>query len=295
MCLAGTKTFAYWGQGNQKDTTGPRAELPLAQACSHYDVMLLGFLANFGGNKDLSSAANQISVSFHALGETQAGIVSCQAANKPVILSIGGAAGEYGFDSAADAQSSAQQIWDLYLGGTSSSRPFGSAVLDGVDLDVENSHGSQYYADFVDKLESLWNGASKKYYLTAAPQCPLPDANVGAVLSSRTSNFDYIQIQFYNNNCGYSSDDTALVASYNQWKGLLPVAKLVPTFPASKDAATSGYADAAAVAQTLKDTSTANFGLFSVAYDQNNAATAGSSPFWSEQVRSLLTSGTPAA
>jgi len=60
----------------------------------------------------------------------------------------------------------------VYLGGTSSARPFGTSILDGVDLDIEEpSTGSQFYPDFVDKLTSLWSGASKKYYLTAVPQC----------------------------------------------------------------------------------------------------------------------------
>lgn len=46
--------------------------------------------------------------------------------------------------------------------------------------------------------------------------------------------------------------------------GLIPASKLVPTFPASSAAAGSGYASPAATAQTLKDTTTALFGLFSV-------------------------------
>ena len=75
--------------------------------------------------------------------------------------------------STADAQNAATQIWNVYLGGTSSTRPFGASVLDGVDLDIETTTGSQYYAAFVDQLDSLWSGASKKYYLTAVPQCKL--------------------------------------------------------------------------------------------------------------------------
>ena len=47
--------------------------------------------------------------------------------------------------------------------------------------------------------------------------------------------------------------------------GLIPAAKLVPTFPASPQAAGSGYiSSTSAQAQTLRDTTTANFGLFSV-------------------------------
>lgn len=75
--------------------------------------------------------------------------------------------------STADAQNAATQIWSIYLGGTSSIRPFGTSVLDGMDLDIEASTGSQNHAAFVDQLQSLWGGASKKYYLTAVPQCKL--------------------------------------------------------------------------------------------------------------------------
>jgi chitinase len=74
--------------------------------------------------------------------------------------------------SASDAQNAAQQIWDIYLGGTSSTRPFGSAKLDGVDLDIEGGEGTTYYADFVDELKALYaTDTSKHYYLTAVPQC----------------------------------------------------------------------------------------------------------------------------
>jgi hypothetical protein len=74
--------------------------------------------------------------------------------------------------STSDAQNAAQQIWNLYLGGSSSSRPFGSAKLDGVDLDIEGGPGTQYYQDFVDALMALYaTDTSKKYYLTAVPQC----------------------------------------------------------------------------------------------------------------------------
>ncbi|KAL0050996.1 hypothetical protein WJX82_000293 [Trebouxia sp. C0006] len=203
----GTKTFAYCGQGG----TGLTTELPLAQACTHYDMVMLGFLDIFGNGK-------------------------------PVILSIGGGVVNYGLSSTADAQSAASQIWNVYLGGTSSARPFGTSILDGVDLDIEEpSTGSQFYPDFVDKLTSLWSGASKKYYLTAVPQCPFPDAQLGTALN-----------------------DNALVSSYQQWAGLISAAKVVPTFPAANAAAGSGYIAPSATAQALRDTTTTNFGLFSL-------------------------------
>ena len=49
--------------------------------------------------------------------------------------------------------STASNIWKAYLGGSGTNRPFGSVVLDGVDLDVEQDSGAQYYADFVKALK----------------------------------------------------------------------------------------------------------------------------------------------
>ena len=46
-------------------------------------------------------------------------------------LSLGGAGGSVGFSSDAQGESLADQIWDMFLGGSSATRPFGDAVLDG--------------------------------------------------------------------------------------------------------------------------------------------------------------------
>lgn len=58
-------------------------------------------------------------------------IETCQANGKVVTISLGGAGGAVGFESDSQAASFADQVWDLFLGGSSSTRPFGSAVLDG--------------------------------------------------------------------------------------------------------------------------------------------------------------------
>jgi chitinase len=60
-----------------------------------------------------------------------AGIEACQAAGKIVTLSIGGASGAATFSSTAQGTAFADTIWNLFLGGSSSTRPFGAAVLDG--------------------------------------------------------------------------------------------------------------------------------------------------------------------
>jgi hypothetical protein len=63
-----------------------------------------------------------------------AGIQGCQAAGKIVTLSLGGASGAATFSSDAQGKAFADTIWNLFLGGTSSTRPFGAAVLDGYAL-----------------------------------------------------------------------------------------------------------------------------------------------------------------
>lgn len=58
-------------------------------------------------------------------------IKSCQAKGKLVTLSLGGAVGNVSFTGDDQAKDFAEKIWDLFLGGSSGTRPFGNAVLDG--------------------------------------------------------------------------------------------------------------------------------------------------------------------
>ena len=60
-----------------------------------------------------------------------ADIKKCQAAGKIVTISLGGATGGATFSSDGQAEQFATTIWNLFLGGSSSTRPFGDAVLDG--------------------------------------------------------------------------------------------------------------------------------------------------------------------
>jgi len=60
-----------------------------------------------------------------------ADIKACQAKGKIITISLGGATGAASFTSDAQAQTFATTVWNLFLGGSSSTRPFGDAVLDG--------------------------------------------------------------------------------------------------------------------------------------------------------------------
>jgi chitinase len=61
-------------------------------------------------------------------------IQTCQDAGKVVLLSLGGAIGNYGFSSASEAQTFATTLWNLFGEGSSGTRPFGTSVVDGFDL-----------------------------------------------------------------------------------------------------------------------------------------------------------------
>ena len=73
------------------------------------------------------------------------------------MLSIGGGAGSFYLTSKEDAKQVA-----TYLGGHSSSRPLGSAVLDGIDFDIEGGT-NQYWGDLARNLKKYSKGGKKVY------------------------------------------------------------------------------------------------------------------------------------
>lgn len=191
----------YWGQNGQEGT--------LAETCAtgNYEYVNLAFLATFGnGQTPMINLAGHCDPYSNGCTSLSSDIKSCQAQGIKVILSIGGASGSYSLVSAADAREVATYLWNNFLGGQSATRPLGNAVLDGVDFDIEG--GSGEYWDDLARYLSAYSKRGKKVYLTAAPQCPYPDAWVGGAL--QTGLFDYVWVQFFNNPpCQYSSTATS--------------------------------------------------------------------------------------
>ncbi|KZV72987.1 carbohydrate-binding module family 5 protein [Peniophora sp. CONT] len=185
-------------------------------------------------------------------------IKGCQAAGKALTMSLGGASGGVVLSSNDQAETFAQSIWDNFLGGTSTTRPFGDAVLDGIDLDIEG--GSPLYWDvFITKLRSLAAGdSSKSYYVTAAPQCPFPDAWLGTALNAVA--FDAVYVQFYNNggcNVDQYSGGGFTFSQWDNWAKTTspnPNVKIFIGAPASSSAANNGYVDAAALGSIVEAT-----------------------------------------
>ncbi|KAK6285731.1 hypothetical protein POUND7_011910 [Theobroma cacao] len=167
----------YWGQNGNEGT--------LAETCAtgNYDFVNVAFLATFGnGQTPMINLAGHCDPYSNGCTGLSSDIKSCQEKGIKVILSIGGGAGSYYLSSAEDAKQVATYLWNNFLGGKSSSRPLGDAVLDGIDFDIEG--GTNQHWDDLARYLSGYSKRGKKVYLTAAPQCPFPDAWVGGALKT---------------------------------------------------------------------------------------------------------------
>ncbi|KAJ1950251.1 Chitinase 2, partial [Linderina macrospora] len=232
----------YWGQnsgGSQK---------PLSDYCrdSTVDVIALSFLYQFPSTG--LNFANGCETTFEGSSllhcpNMASDIKYCQSQGKIVLLSMGGAAGAYGFSSDAEGSSYADTVWNMFMGGSAEKRPFDDAVLDGVDLDIEGGATAGYPA-FVNQLRSHFSG--KPYYITGAPQCPFPDAMLGSTLNSAW--FDMVFVQFYNNFCGLDAYPQGFnYDTWDNWAKTQSVNKNVKIYigaPGSQSAAGRGFVDA---------------------------------------------------
>ena len=224
----------YWGQNGNEGT--------LAEACAtgNYEFVILAFLPTFGnGQTPMINLAGHCDPYSNGCTGLSSDIKSCQAKGIKVLLSLGGGAGSYSLASSQDARQVATYLWNNFLGGRSSSRPLGPAVLDGIDFDIEGG-SNLYWGDLARYLKGYSN-QGKRVYLTAAPQCPFPDAWIGNAL--KTGLFDNVWVQFYNNPpCQYSSGGiTNLEDAWKQWTSDIPANKIFLGLPASPEAAGSGF------------------------------------------------------
>ncbi|TPX34673.1 chitinase [Synchytrium microbalum] len=185
----------------------------------------------------------------------------------------------------------AYAVWNMFLGGTSAPwnqyRPFGSVVLDGIDLDIESGNPSGW-PSFVAQLRTLMTtDSTRQYYISAAPQCPYPDLSdgpgMGTVLGAITAStyIDLVQVQFYNNpSCALNAfqigSSTQLSYNYATWANWAKTVNttIVILVPASIDAAGSGYIApdvlSSVVTYSKAQGAFAGLSMWDVSQDQNN-------------------------
>ncbi|XP_030550487.1 hevamine-A-like [Rhodamnia argentea] len=223
----------YWGQNGNEGT--------LEETCAtgNYDFVNIAFLPTFGdGHPPMINLAGHCDPTVNGCVGLSSDIESCQARGIKVMISLRGDKGSPPIASKQDAEEIAAYIWNNFLGGHSSLRPLGDAVLDGVDFDIEG--GSNAHFDDLTTYLSKYSENGSRVCLTAAPQCPYPDAWLGGALE--TGLFDYVWVQFYNNPpCQYNSSAIGnLEDAWKQWI-TIPAKQIFLGLPASPDAAGSGF------------------------------------------------------
>lgn len=141
------------------------------------------------------------------------------------------------------------------------SRPFGDAVVDGFDLDFESQVANA--VPFASRLRARMDNATaagaKPFYLSAAPQCPYPDAADGAMLGGAVF-FDFVMVQFYNNPpCGLSSVQAGSAtqnsfATWDTWARTVsknPKVRVLLGVPGGETAAGTGYMEGSTLGPVL--------------------------------------------
>ncbi|KAJ3127335.1 Chitinase 1 [Physocladia obscura] len=252
---SGSKNLVgYWGQDTVYYDTG-NLQTSLLSYCqsNNWNIIHLAFLSAFTGGSnnyqlnfanfgdyDTTAITSTSSASMLDIGSD---ITACQKLGVKIFLSLGGATGGYSVPAGTGA-SFATLLYNSFFSGSSSlPRPFGTAVLDGIDWDIEANIGSQ--ADIVttnQKLKSL----QPSILISAVPQCPFPDAYIGEAVGNSAAEFDFVSVQFYNNYC----EMTTSSFNYDQWAtGIsFPIAVAMPGSPKS---ANNGLATSALIQTTM--------------------------------------------
>jgi len=253
------KTVIYWGQ----ESDGK--EKPLRDYCSSgdYDIIVLGFAYEFPTPSTHSSDYPALNFASHcetpynsdnpqllicpAIG---ADITYCQQLGVQILLSFGGGVGRYGFSSDSQAVAFATTVWNMFFEGTGLIRPFGNAIIDGVDLDIEGGSTTGYVA-FINKLRSYYSTSSRNYFISSAPQCFYPDGRLGPGTGTALTDgwMDYVFVQFYNNYCGLEFTPYLATPQFNfdtwgKWArtgSVNPNVKIFVGAPASSRAAAAGF------------------------------------------------------
>lgn len=299
------QNVVYWGQNGG----GTIENNDLSAYCSSsagIDIIVLAFLYEYGNGNTIASGIIGQSCSISTSGEPSqcddlaAAIKTCQSNGIKVILSLGGAVGAYSLSSQDEAETIGQNLWDAYgnSGNGSIPRPFGENFVNGWDFDIEASSGNQYYQYLISTLRSNFaSDSSNTYYITGAPQCPIPEPNMQQIIT--TSQFDYLWVQFYNNpGCSVNG-----AINYDDWVSNVAgtpssSAKIFIGVPAAPDGATgtaSGsqyYLEPTALATLVGNyTSNPAFGgimMWSAGFSDSNVNNGCT---YAQEAKAILTTG----
>ncbi|KAH7120078.1 glycoside hydrolase superfamily [Dactylonectria estremocensis] len=265
----------YWGQNSFAQSSGSASQQRLSYYCSNpdIDIIPLAFLDGISPlSLNLANAANKCSPfpdnpQLLQCPQVEQDIITCQQVyGKTILLSIGGATySQGGFQTTEEASNAAHAVWGMFgpvSPNSSGSRPFGSAVVDGFDFDLESpvSNMPVFGSELRRLMDRDTAAGGKRFYLSAAPQCPFPDVFNQELLG--VVGFDVVMIQFYNNYCGVDSfaPGSATQTSFNfdvwdNWaRNSSPKSntKVMIGIPAAPGAASRGFVEGAQLKEVIR-------------------------------------------
>ncbi|KAI9029369.1 glycoside hydrolase superfamily [Hyaloraphidium curvatum] len=219
LAVSGHQMVTWWGSNRAWRETPQMQERSLGELCSSspFTVINLAYMVDHFSTRGLPA----LDFAFHC-NETD--ILLCQSLGKRVLLSVS----PYHETLASDGDGirSAEQVWNVFLNGQSPFRPFGRAVLDGVDLYQRTNEKG--YTAFAIRLRQLMDSdTTKQYLLSVSPECAFPSARVGPVyentlLASAPQIVDYVNVMHLATQvCSFGSVDRIgfwnTVRQWNTW------------------------------------------------------------------------------
>ncbi|KAG9943618.1 glycoside hydrolase, partial [Aureobasidium melanogenum] len=250
---AKTNVVTYWGQGPNQGSLQDVCKNP------NVDIVSIGFINVFpdqgAGGWPGSNFGNACGSETYTYNGTKTQLYSncpdigtdiaiCQQLyGKKVLLSIGGGyPTNYFIKNDASAVNFAEFLWGAFgpvkseWTSTGGPRPFGTAVVDGFDFDIESELSSAPVVDgraltnyktngYVKMITTFKNtlypqDSMKPYYISGAPQCIVPDAHFASVVENAW--FDFLFIQYYNTAAcsARQAISSGTFKGYNDWTGV---------------------------------------------------------------------------
>jgi chitinase len=203
----------FWGRNKNEGSLRETCDTGL------YTTVIISFYSVFGHGRywgDLSG---------HPLNGVGDDIKHCQSRNVLVLLSIGGGGNEYSLPSSQSADDVADNLWYAHLGGFRRGvfRPFGDAVVDGIDFFIDNG-GPDHYDELAWRLNwyRRYGGGKKEVHLTATPRCGYPDWRLEKALA--TGLFERLHVRFYDDAaCSYNHAGlNGVMEQWNKWTARYP-------------------------------------------------------------------------
>ncbi|KAF0906887.1 hypothetical protein E2562_013278 [Oryza meyeriana var. granulata] len=223
----------FWGRNKDEGS--------LREACDTgmYTMVVMSFLNVYGHGE------HRLDLSGHPLGGIGGDIKHCQRNGVLVSLAIGGPGGAYSLLTNQSALGLFDHLWNTYLAGGGGSRsrkggvarPFGDAVLDGVDFFLEHTTPAERYDVLAVELAKRSNvSGGRPLHLTATTRCAFPDQRAARALA--TGAFERIHVRFYDDdNCTQHWDD-----AWDRWTAAHPRSRIYFGLPAaSEEDGRSGY------------------------------------------------------